>query len=125
MAANLGRRSSRRGPLARALLRPAYAALGLVGAVDQADAAGLATLGVPPARIRVTGDSRHDAAATHAAAGAAERAALLAALGRHAAPVLVAGSTWPSDERELLPALVALEPAPRRAADRHRAPRAG
>jgi 3-deoxy-D-manno-octulosonic-acid transferase len=110
VAANLGELSSRRGLFARALLRPAYAALDLVGAVDQADAAGLASLGVAPARIRVAGDSRHDAAAARADAGSAERAALLAALGRRDAPVLVAGSTWPSDERELLPALVALEP---------------
>ncbi len=110
VAANLGELSSRRGLLARALLRPAYAALDLVGAADQTDAAGLATLGVPQARIHVTGDSRHDAAATRAGAAPPERAALLAALGGRGAPVLVAGSTWPSDERELLPALAALPP---------------
>jgi 3-deoxy-D-manno-octulosonic-acid transferase len=57
----------------------------------------------------VTGDTRHDAARARLAA-LAPRAPHLRALagdGRDTRPTVVAGSTWPSDERVLLPALVA------------------
>ena len=110
VSATLAPTSSRRGQLARRLLQPAYAALDRVGAIDAADAAGLAALGVAPGRIVVTGDTRHDAALARVAALAPDappphlRALRAAADGR---PLLVAGSTWPSDERVLLPALAA------------------
>lgn len=78
-----------------ALLRPAYGALDLVGAVSDEDAGALARLGVPPERIEVTGDPRYDAV-------------LERLQGREPAPfspgMLVAGSTWPADEEALLTA---------------------
>jgi 3-deoxy-D-manno-octulosonic-acid transferase len=107
ISATLAPTSSRRSALARTLLRPAYAALDAVGAIDPADAGGLARLGVRPERLTVTGDTRHDAAAARAARvnRSAPHVAVIAAPGP---PVLVAGSTWPPDERRILEALASL-----------------
>jgi 3-deoxy-D-manno-octulosonic-acid transferase len=113
VSANLSPASSRRGPVAAALLGPAYAALDAVGAIDAADAEQLVRLGVRRERVRVTGDSRHDAAAARAAA-VDRRAPPLRALagdGTDPRPIVVAGSTWPSDDAVLLPALGALRRA--------------
>lgn len=109
VSATLAPTSSRRGPLVRRLLAPAYAALDRVGAIDEADAEGLAALGVARQRIVVTGDTRHDAARARLAAigPGAPHLRALARNGHDSRPVVVAGSTWPSDERVLLPALVA------------------
>lgn len=104
ISATLSPTSSRRGPFARTLLNGTYAALNGVGAIDQRDADGLAALGTRPDRITVTGDTRHDAAAARAAAVNRDAPAL-AALAGPTAPLLVAGSTWPSDEQMLLPAV--------------------
>ncbi len=109
ISATLAPTSSRRGALARRLLGPTYAALDRIGAIDAADAAGLAGLGVARERIVVTGDTRHDAARARLATVAAAAPHLRALLGERGdqRPIIVAGSTWPSDERVLLPALVA------------------
>ena len=107
VSANLSASSSRRGRGAAALLGPAYAGLDAVGAIDAADAEQLVRLGVRRERVRVTGDTRHDAAAARAAAvdrGSAQLRAL-AGDGTDRRPVVVAGSTWPTDEARLLPAL--------------------
>ena len=73
VSATLAPTSSRRGAVARRLLKPAYAALGAVGAIDAADARELERLGVAPSRITLTGDTRHDSALARLAA--ADRAA--------------------------------------------------
>ena len=90
-----------RGP-ARWLLRPAYARLDAAGAVAPPDAGNLAKLGVRPERIHVTGDARFDQVWERVAA--LDRAAPVLHTLAAGMPVLVAGSTWPSDERRLLPA---------------------
>jgi len=102
IAATLRPGSGRDGPWARALLRDAYAALDLVGAISAEDAERLVVLGVRREALRVTGDSRYDQVwerAQRPPTAAPWRAAL--ADGR---PTLVAGSTWPADEAVLLPA---------------------
>jgi 3-deoxy-D-manno-octulosonic-acid transferase len=107
VSATLAPTSSRRGVLARRLLAPAYAALDRVGAIDRADAEGLERLGVPGNRITVTGDTRYDAALERLA-GVSPEAPHVRALtraGGDARPIVMAGSTWPSDELVLLPAL--------------------
>lgn len=109
VSANLAAASSRLGAAARALLGPAYAGLDRVGAIDAGDAERLVALGVRPEHVVVTGDTRHDAA--HARAAALDRRAphLTALTSRPGdAPIVVAGSTWPSDDARLLPALGAL-----------------
>ncbi|HEX5436587.1 MAG TPA: glycosyltransferase N-terminal domain-containing protein [Gemmatimonadaceae bacterium] len=106
ISATLARESGRRGALAAALLRDAYASLDAVGAIDSRDQARLVALGVQPGAISVTGDTRYDQ--VWARARAADRdGALLAPLASDR-PTLVAGSTWPADERVLLPAWLAL-----------------
>ena len=106
VSATLAPRSSRRGAVARRLLSPAYAALGAVGAIDRADADALERLGAPPGRITITGDTRHDAALARLAAADCSAPHLKAVVAAAPAPpTVLAGSTWPSDERVLLPAL--------------------
>jgi len=80
---------------ARTLLEPAYATLGLVGAVSEEDASALSRLGVAPDRIEIAGDPRYDAVLERLDGNTQppERAS-----------TLVAGSTWAADEDVLLAA---------------------
>jgi 3-deoxy-D-manno-octulosonic-acid transferase len=105
ISATLAPTSSRRGAAARALLGEAYAALARVGAIADADARAIEALGARAERVTVTGDTRHDAAAARAAAVNRNSPALRAIRADGPTPVIVAGSTWPDDERALLPAL--------------------
>ncbi|MES3033179.1 MAG: glycosyltransferase N-terminal domain-containing protein [Gemmatimonadota bacterium] len=107
ISATLSEGSGRRGGIAAAMTRDAYAALQAVGAIDDADAARLVGIGVREAVIRVTGDTRYDqvwqrARQVHQSAPWLDRF--------RATPrvTLVAGSTWPADEAVLLPAWQAL-----------------
>jgi 3-deoxy-D-manno-octulosonic-acid transferase len=102
ISATLSDTSGRSSPLARAVLRDAYARLDAIGAIDEADGARLAALGAHAARVRVTGDTRYDQVWARAAA-ADRRGALLAPLASPR-PTLVAGSTWPADEAPLFAA---------------------
>ncbi|MEP6620611.1 MAG: glycosyltransferase N-terminal domain-containing protein [bacterium] len=102
VSATLARGSSRRTGLAGALLRDAYARLNLVGAISADDADRLVALGVPPSRVRVTGDTRYDQ--VWARARAIDRASSLLLPLTNDRPTLVAGSTWPADEAIVLPA---------------------
>jgi 3-deoxy-D-manno-octulosonic-acid transferase len=97
ISATLAQSSSRLGPIARAFLRDAYAHLDAVGAIAPEDATRLATLGVRPSTITVTGDTRYDQVWARAHAGHPQRRF-------PNQRVLVAGSTWPSDESVLLDA---------------------
>lgn len=106
VAATVSRGSSRLRWPARALLRPGYAAVDAAGAIAEGDAARLADLGVPPGRIRVTGDPRFDSVVARVAGVSAEDPLLRFGRG---APTLVAGSTWPPDESALLAAFVLLQ----------------
>ncbi len=107
ISATLAEGSGRRGGLAAALARDAYAALDAVGAIDDADATRLVDIGVRDSAIRVTGDTRYDQVWARAAAAAAS-AAWLDRFRSTPRTTLVAGSTWPADEAVLLPAWVEL-----------------
>ncbi|MCY3698215.1 MAG: hypothetical protein OXH46_01075 [Gemmatimonadetes bacterium] len=112
--------SRRSGALARQLFRASYAGLDAVGAASPVDARRLEALGVRPGALAVTGDAAFDlaleradrarsdgsAASFRAALGATDGAAPGAA--DRAAPRLIAGSTWPADERALLDAAAAV-----------------
>jgi 3-deoxy-D-manno-octulosonic-acid transferase len=102
ISATLASGSSRVGGIAAALLRDAYARLDRVGAISEEDAERLVELGVPAARISVTGDTRYDQVWARAESAKLD-APLLAPL-RSERMTLVAGSTWPADERYLLEA---------------------
>jgi 3-deoxy-D-manno-octulosonic-acid transferase len=95
IAATVSPVSGRLNPIARALTRAGYAALDLVGAIDDPDAARMVTLGVDQGRVRVTGDPRFDSAARRAASIRADDPIRRLTAG---APTLVAGSTWEPDE---------------------------
>jgi 3-deoxy-D-manno-octulosonic-acid transferase len=103
ISATLAAGSGRRGPLGRALLHDAYARLDVVGAIDSTDAERLVDLGVRRTAIHVTGDTRYDQVWARAE-GVDRRAPQLATL-VSTRPTIVAGSTWPADEKVLLPAL--------------------
>jgi len=90
---------------ARALLDPGYASVTLAGAISGDDAARLATLGVPSGRIRTTGDPRFDSVLEKVEAIPPDHPLLAY---RQGAPTLVAGSTWPGDERVVLDAFARL-----------------
>lgn len=93
---------------ARHLMRPTWQALSAGLACSEADGAGLAELGVSPAAVKVTGDPGIDSAAERASA-ADRTAPYLAPFLAEPHPTVIAGSTWPSDEDVLLPALSALK----------------
>jgi 3-deoxy-D-manno-octulosonic-acid transferase len=102
ISATLAPGSNRRRGIAAALLRDAYARLDRVGAISDDDAERLVSLGVPRAHVTVTGDTRFDQVWARAAR-ADVNGALLAPL-RSDRPTLVAGSTWPADEKALFDA---------------------
>jgi len=99
ISATLPESSGRRGVFARALLGDAYRSIERVGAIDQKDGDRLHEQGVRRDRISVTGDTRYDQVWARAQQ---PRSSLVQSL-RSARPTLVAGSTWPSDEENLLP----------------------
>ena len=109
VSATLSRGSSRRSRTASALLRDAYAALEVVGAIDAADADRLVQLGVRPQSIIVTGDTRYDQVWLRAQR--VDRASPMLERLRSGRPTLVAGSTWPADEAVVLPAFDAVRKA--------------
>ncbi len=86
---------------ARSLLRPGYQSVTQAGAISDEDAARLERVGVSPGLIEVTGDPRYDSVAERVAAVAPDDPLLQLGAG---GSTLVAGSTWPEDERVLLPA---------------------
>lgn len=101
ISATLPARSQRTGFFGRELLGDAYRSLDSVGAISEADAARFADQGVPPDRISVTGDTRYDQVWDRAKRSS--ELEIVRSL-RSDRPTLVAGSTWPTDERRLLPA---------------------
>ena len=104
VAGTLTGASGRLSPMGRALLGPAFRSLTRVAAISVADGARFRGLDVAADRIVVTGDPGVDYASGRAAA--ADPAAPHLQVFRDApGPVLVAGSTWVSDEDVLLPGL--------------------
>ncbi|HET9004080.1 MAG TPA: glycosyltransferase N-terminal domain-containing protein [Gemmatimonadaceae bacterium] len=106
LSATLAPGSSRTHPVAKLLLRDAYAALDVVGAISRDDATRLVALGCRPEAVRVTGDTRFDQVIARAAR--VDRASGLLQPLRSDRPTLVVGSSWPADERALLPAIAEL-----------------
>jgi 3-deoxy-D-manno-octulosonic-acid transferase len=104
ISATMAEGSARRSRAAHLLLGDAYGALDAVGAVDEADADRLVELGVRREIIEVTGDTRFDQVLQRA--DAVDRSSGLIARLQSDRPTLVAGSTWPADERVLLDGIV-------------------
>jgi 3-deoxy-D-manno-octulosonic-acid transferase len=120
--------SGRMSRPARSLMAALYGRLDGVGAVSEDHASRYVRLGVPPGRVRVTGDARFDQVwsriegrglyGLRGADDAAHRVPeplrpLWTALRDPAAFTVVAGSTWPADDDVILPAMAALRnPSP-------------
>ena len=102
ISATLAAGSSRRRGMAARLLSDAYERLDAVGAIDADDANRLIELGVRRDRVVVTGDTRYDQ--VWARVRGVDRATGFVASLASERPTLVAGSTWPADERPLLAA---------------------
>ena len=103
LSATVPESSRRRSRLALLALEDAYRSLDVVGAISPSDAERLLKMGVRGDRMTVTGDTRYDQVWGRASAPNTKRDALVQ---RYAADrfTLVAGSTWPSDEKRLLDA---------------------
>ncbi|HEY8485655.1 MAG TPA: glycosyltransferase N-terminal domain-containing protein [Longimicrobiales bacterium] len=95
--------SSRLGAVSRYFLGPAYGRLDAVGAVAAEDAGRFPLLGVPAERVRVTGDARFDQVWSRVS-GLDRGSRLLERLRDPRVTTVVAGSTWPADEKRLVPA---------------------
>jgi 3-deoxy-D-manno-octulosonic-acid transferase len=104
ISATLAEGSSRRGGMAARLLADAYQRLDAVGAIDARDADRLVGLGVRHDRVTVTGDTRYDQ--VWARVQSVDRTTGFVRALTSDRPTLVAGSTWPADERPLLAAWV-------------------
>jgi len=107
--ARVSERSFRRYRLARRLLAPVLEAVSLALAQDDLDAERLATIGVRPERLRVTGNLKFDVAPP---APPPQASAELRRLAR-ARPVWIAGSTVAGEEEQVMGAW-SLLPAARR-----------
>lgn len=107
LSATVPESSGRRSSIALLALRDAYESLDVVGAISPSDAQRLLEMGVRGDRMTVTGDTRYDQVWSRATSPSETRDALIE---RYDDPraTLVAGSTWPSDERRLLPAWLQL-----------------
>ena len=103
ISATLSARSSRNSTLAAMVLRDSYSRLSAVGAISAADGARLVALGCRNDAVQVTGDTRFDQVAGRASR--IGRASDLLDPLRSDRLTLVAGSTWPADEKVLLAAL--------------------
>jgi len=88
----------------RILLGSAFRSLGAVAAVSKEDGERFGLLGVRSDRVTVTGDPGIDAARERVV-GIDRGAPHMRVFGDGGGPILVAGSTWPSDEGVLFPAL--------------------
>lgn len=101
ISGTLGAHSGRLTGIGGVLARDAYLALDAIGAASPEDADRFAAAGVPRARIDVTGDTSYDQVLARARTAAGSELVRRLRAKRF---TLVAGSTWPADERVLLPA---------------------
>ena len=106
LSATVAPKSGRQSGVAQLLLRDAYRALDIVGAIDAEDAARLLAIGVRENVLSISGDTRFDQVWKRAQLVQRD-GELLTALASERI-TLVAGSTWPADEKVLLPAWLAV-----------------
>ena len=104
IAATMPKGAGRISGPGRILLGSAFRSLGAVAAVSKEDGERFGLLGVRSDCVTVTGDPGIDAARERVV-GIDRGAPHMRIFGDGRGPILVAGSTWPSDEGVLLPAL--------------------
>jgi len=96
--------SFRHKPFVRNFNRALLESFDAIGAVSAEAAQNLLPLIRRPERVQITGDTRYDQVLFRTQSKRVEE--VLPERWRNGAPILVAGSTWPSDEEVLLPAFV-------------------
>lgn len=106
-SASMPRESSRTHGIGRMLTVDAYSALDAIGSASRDDSEMLIAAGALESRITVTGDTRYDQAWDRAH-NTRRFGSLVTALTDASRFTLVAGSTWPTDERHLFPAWIAV-----------------
>lgn len=104
IAGTLAQGAARLGWPMRRMLAPTFASLQAVGAISPEDGARFRQLCTPSHRIFVTGDPGIDSA-WNRASEVDQSAPHMRLFSEKQGPVLVAGSTWVSDEAVLIPAL--------------------
>ncbi|MCE5271088.1 hypothetical protein LLH00_07355 [bacterium] len=107
-AATLSPDSGRLSGLSGSFHRSFYRHLDLVCAISDQDGDSFARLGVPRERIVTTGDTRFDQTWERAAKVQPDDPLVEPFHGWGESPVFALGSTWPTDEEHLLPAVAAL-----------------
>lgn len=107
--ARISDRSFPRYRLLVPLLRPLLAPLTLALAQTEDDAARLLALGVPKEKVRVTGNIKFDVTPAQPLAPELQSRLRRLASGR---PILVAGSTMPGEEKQVLAAWMSLKERP-------------
>ena len=106
ISATVSSGSGRRSWMARTFMQESYSRLDAVGAVSEDDAERILELGARPEVVFVTGDTRYDQVWRKAAT--LDRESELLTRLRSDRPTIVAGSTWPADEKHLLAAFARL-----------------
>jgi len=106
VAGTLSKNAGRLNPIAAGLASKGLKFLDLVAAISEDDAAQFIGMGVNAERVIATGDPRFDQ--THRRAQSVSDGDPLFSPFRRGIPTLVAGSTWPPDERVVLPAFAAV-----------------
>ena len=104
----LSPRSEARFRRARFFTSPIFRLLDALAAAEPEDIARWQSLGVEPARVRVTGNAKYDSAAPSGERAAEFRALLRQLAVPDDAPVLLGGSTFPGEERILAETFLAL-----------------
>jgi 3-deoxy-D-manno-octulosonic-acid transferase len=105
ISASVPSSSRRTSTMGAMLTRDAYGSLDAIGAASTDDAARIVAAGARADRVHVTGDTRYDQAWARGHTDP-RNTSIISSL-RSSRPTVVAGSTWRSDERELLPAWLA------------------
>ena len=106
VSASIPASSQRTSGMGAMLTRDAYRALDAIGAASAGDAERIVEAGARANRVRVTGDTRYDQAWARAHTSPQNGTTVEDLTSSR--PTLVAGSTWRSDERVLLPAWLAV-----------------
>ena len=109
VAGTLSQSAGRLNPIAAGFASEGLRLLDMVATISDDDSAQFIKLGVDANRVKVTGDPRFDQT-WRRAQSVTDSDPLFRAF-RGGVPTLVAGSTWPPDERAVLPAFAAVEHA--------------
>ncbi len=105
--ANFHSRTKRRLPFVSSFNRQFFSLVSEIWTISETDATRVKPLLSESVSLKVVGDTRYDRTLMRIEQGKQKFASLKAALGR--GPVIVAGSTWPPEEKLIFPAFASLK----------------